>query len=78
MISEESVEADDGWGGLAAVGVDADDSPSSNPYAEGDQDEIIPEEDLPFTRFRPPPEEEDPESIRTGMRIFRVKLRIHC
>ncbi|KAF8194232.1 cytidine deaminase-like protein [Pholiota molesta] len=28
-------------------------------------DEIIPEDDLPFTRFKPPPDEEDPQSIRT-------------
>lgn len=37
-----------------------------NPYEEGDTDEVINEEDLPFTRFKPVPEEETPESIRTG------------
>ena len=36
-----------------------------NPYLEGDPDEIISEEDLPFTRFKLPPEEEV-GSIRTS------------
>jgi hypothetical protein len=37
-----------------------------NPYLEGDPDEIISEEDLPFTRFKLPPEEEEIGSIRTS------------
>ena len=37
-----------------------------NPYLEGDPDEIISEEDLPFTRFKLPPEEEEVGSIRTS------------
>ena len=43
-----------------------DDDLFVNPYVEGDPDEIVSEEDLPFTRFKPPPEEEEVESIRTG------------
>ncbi|KAF8630877.1 hypothetical protein AX17_005235 [Amanita inopinata Kibby_2008] len=37
----------------------------SGPYLGGDPSEIISDEDLPFTRYRLPPEEEDPESIQT-------------
>ncbi|KAF8798761.1 cytidine deaminase-like protein [Phlegmacium glaucopus] len=37
-----------------------------NPYLEGDPNEIVPEEDLPFTRFKLPPEEEEVGSIRTA------------
>ena len=37
-----------------------------NPYLEGDPDEIISEEDLPFTRFKLPLEEEEVGSIRTS------------
>ncbi len=40
------------------------------PYAQGDPDDIIPEENLPFTRFKLPPEEEDPDSIRTSKSLF--------
>ena len=37
-----------------------------NPYLEGDPDEIISEDDLPFTRFKLPPEEEEVGSIQTS------------
>ena len=37
-----------------------------NPYLEGDPDEIILEENLPLTRFKLPPEEEENGSIRTS------------
>jgi tRNA-specific adenosine deaminase 3 len=43
-----------------------------NPYLEGDPDEIIPEEDLPFTRFQLPSEEEEVGSIRTGMYVPKL------
>ncbi|KAF9046419.1 hypothetical protein BJ165DRAFT_1471541 [Panaeolus papilionaceus] len=56
--------ADDIWGGLSAL-TDSDPSPIVNPYIEGDQEEVIPEEDLPFIRYKLPPEEEEPGSIRT-------------
>jgi tRNA-specific adenosine deaminase 3 len=38
----------------------------TGPYLEGDPNDIIPDEQLPFTRFKLPPEEEDSDSIRTG------------
>jgi len=57
------IEGDDGWGGLLAV--EEIHSTSDNPFAHGNQEEILTEEELPFTRFQLPPEEEDPESIRT-------------
>ncbi|KDR82703.1 hypothetical protein GALMADRAFT_88274 [Galerina marginata CBS 339.88] len=60
----DTSEADAGYGGLTAV-VDEDRTEIPNPYEYGDQEEIIPEQDLPFTRFKPPPEEEDAESIKT-------------
>ena len=61
------VEVDDGWGGLTAVVEDdkvCESSEITNPYADGAQDEVISEDDLPFTRFKLPPEEEDAESIK--------------
>ena len=41
-----------------------------NPYLEGDPYEIISEEDLPFTRFKLPPEEEEIGSIRTSTYVY--------
>ncbi|KAF6757453.1 cytidine deaminase-like protein [Ephemerocybe angulata] len=60
-------EPDDGWGGLAAVGEDenTDSTILQNPFKGGNPDDIIPDESLPFIRFKPPPEEETAESIRT-------------
>lgn len=58
-------ETDDGWGGLRAVGDDQQDE-ISNPYTDGDPEAIISEEDLPFIRLKPAPEEEDAQSIQTG------------
>ncbi|KAH0586297.1 SET domain-containing protein 7 [Termitomyces sp. J132] len=59
-------DAEDGWGGFSAVGECADPSPfQQSPFEKGDPDEVIPEEELPFTRYKPPPEEEDLDSIRT-------------
>ena len=43
-----------------------------NPYLEGDPDQIIPEEDLPFTRLQLPSEEEEVGSIRTGMYVPKL------
>ncbi|GLB38437.1 putative SET domain containing protein [Lyophyllum shimeji] len=63
-VSTEGV--DDGWGGLSAVEEDSSDPPApGDPYLEGDPNEIISDEDLPFTRFKLPPEEEELDSIRT-------------
>lgn len=61
-------ETDDGWGGLTAVGNDQQDEvvDISNPYTDGDPEAIISEEDLPFLRLKPAPEEEDAQSIQTG------------
>lgn len=36
------------------------------PLLDGDPDEVVSEEDLPFTRFKPPPEEETLEEVRTS------------
>ncbi|KAG6841972.1 hypothetical protein C0991_004463 [Blastosporella zonata] len=58
-------DVDDGWGGLSAVDESADPSSEESPYGQGDPDEIISDEDLPFTRYKLPPEEEELDSIRT-------------
>ncbi|KAG6874780.1 hypothetical protein C0992_006581 [Termitomyces sp. T32_za158] len=65
--SPSELDAEDGWGGLSAVGENADPVPSQeeSPFEKGDPDEVIPEEELPFTRYKLPPEEEDLDSIRT-------------
>lgn len=61
-------ETDDGWGGLTAVEGDQQDEmvDISNPYTDGDPEAILSEEDLPFTRLKSAPEEEDAQSIQTG------------
>ncbi|KAH6911373.1 cytidine deaminase-like protein [Coprinopsis sp. MPI-PUGE-AT-0042] len=73
--ASEVENRDDGWGGLSLVDPseqEGEDGLGSykghliqNPYMEGDPDEILPEEDLPFTRYKLPPEEETPDTIRT-------------
>jgi len=73
----------DGWGGLGALdhrdNVDVDEGGENqvqivNPYAQGDPDEIIPEEDLPLSRFKLPLEEEDPDSIRTSESLQKPRV----
>lgn len=67
-----SQEPDDGWGGLGPL-TDTVEGPYSDedePVADDNPDEIILEENLPFTRVRITPddeEEETLESIRTSM-----------
>jgi hypothetical protein len=58
--------SDDRWGGLLAVDETTYSAETDNPYRDGDADEIVLEEQLPFTRFKLPPEEEDIDTIRTG------------
>ena len=65
--SEAQVDGDD-WGRSSVV-EPVNDNLFVNPYLEGDPDEIIPEEDLPFTRLKLSPEEEDVESIRTSKQL---------
>ena len=65
-IAVPKVQVDDCRDGLSAV-EPVNDNLFVNPYLEGDPDEIIREEDHPFTRFKLPPEEEEVGSIRTGM-----------
>ncbi|KAJ8080714.1 tRNA-specific adenosine deaminase subunit tad3 [Marasmius tenuissimus] len=57
--SSLSEEEEDGWGGLSMV---AGEGTSHNM----DPHEIIDEEQLPFTRIKPPPEEEMLENVRTA------------
>ncbi|KAF8650125.1 hypothetical protein AX16_005362 [Volvariella volvacea WC 439] len=52
-------EEDDGWGGLSSL------AGPTNPFIDDDQNEILPDEQLPFVRYKLPPEEEDAESMRT-------------
>lgn len=75
-------EVDDGWGGLLVVDdevakEDADGSDDkdeaweelASTFIDGNPDDIIPDDQLPFTRFKIGPEEieeETPEEIRTG------------
>ena len=73
-VSEVAEEIeDDGWGGLSLVGSGDGRTPGGpleNPYKDGSPDEIIAEEELPFTRYKLPPEEETPDSIRTGWSLL--------
>ena len=54
---------EDGWGGLLRL---EESTETDHPYLDGDPDEVIVEEQLPFTRFKLPPDEEDLNTIRTG------------
>jgi tRNA-specific adenosine deaminase 3 len=53
-VTTTSEEENDGWGGLFGV------------LDSNNDDEVVKEEDLPFEKLKPPPEEETLESIRTG------------
>jgi tRNA-specific adenosine deaminase 3 len=61
-------------GGLLAVDCQ-DDQDIKNPYLEGDPNEGIPQEELPFTKLKPPPDEEDSKSIRTSYVISSNRFR---
>jgi tRNA-specific adenosine deaminase 3 len=65
-------DEDDGWSGLLTV-----DDEIKNPYLGGDPHEIISQEMLPFTKLRPPPDEEDPQSIRTSCVIPLATFSSH-
>ncbi|KAJ7095947.1 cytidine deaminase-like protein [Mycena belliarum] len=57
---------DDEWGGLSRVEILPDSLPA---FFQGSMDDTVQAEDLPFERFKPPPEEETLETLRTG-KIF--------
>ena len=70
---------DDGWGGLSAVAGEA--SSSSNHVLKNmsDPNEILPDEDLPFTRVKLTSDEDDEETleaVRTGEHIPRFPARL--
>lgn len=83
------VPVDDGFGGLAGLGMDKDGEenavagPSNGPTAESIlgscpyyddlDDDILQDEDLPFTWLKPPPEEEEAGTVRTSERIRRCR-----
>ena len=78
-ISAEAMEEhDDEWGGLGGVGTDEDDFDVAGRsmfegFSEGDPDQVIPEEELPFKRLKLTPdeeEEEDMDSVRKGTSIY--------
>lgn len=66
-------EMDDGWGGLASLdGVDDGGALDElfNGYENGNPEEIVLEDELPFTRLKLTPEdeeEEDMDAIRKGI-----------
>nr|VWO97673.1 Carrier domain-containing protein [Ganoderma boninense] len=68
--AEAMEERDDGWGGLGGVGDNEDDSDIIGPslfegFSEGDPDQIIHEEELPFKRLKLTPEEEEEEDMES-------------
>lgn len=80
--ADADVPVEDGFGGLAGLEMDEDGDenalagPSSDPtagailgpcpYGDGQDDDILQDENLPFTWLKPPPEEEEPGSVRTS------------
>lgn len=69
-------DKDDGWGGLTCLGDNEEDNGALDKAflafrTDGNPYENIPDEELPFTRLRLTPEDEDEEdmhSIRKGQR----------
>ncbi|KAJ7044028.1 cytidine deaminase-like protein [Mycena alexandri] len=55
-------EKDDGWSGLSNVDIPQQNLPA---FFKGSLDDVVPEDDLPFERFKPPPEEETADTVRT-------------
>jgi len=56
----------DAWNSLSAIDDNEQNMPLINPFTNGDSQELLHEEDLPFVRYKLPPEEETPETIRTS------------
>ncbi|SRR6266436_9805146 len=76
LADTELVE--DGWGGLSAV---AGEASSSKRVLEDmpDPNEILPDEDLPFTRVKLTSDEDDEETsetVRTGEHVPRFRARL--
>lgn len=72
--SVREVELEDEWGGLSSL-EDNDEAIEGEhwPLLDGDPDETIPEEQLPFFRVQTMPEEikeEEPSAVRTGEHAF--------
>jgi len=70
-------EIDDGWGGLSVVNEGHRESTIENEtllaLMDGDENEIIDEESLPFMRYKPPPDEEELATIRTSTYVDVLK-----
>jgi len=66
--TEVAPEADDGWGGLSVVAGGEEEGHSTWPWLTGNSEDVVPMNDLPFTRLKlmPDDEEEDVlDAIRT-------------
>ena len=78
ILAQAMEERNDGWGGLGGVGADEEDFSVAGHsmfegFSEGDPDQVIPEEELPFKRLKLTPdeeEEEDMDSVRKGTSIY--------
>ncbi|KAF7346198.1 Histone-lysine methyltransferase Set7 [Mycena sanguinolenta] len=57
-------ENEDGWGGLSSVNLNSTENGLPS-FFHGSVDAVVPEEDLPFERFKPLPDEETAGTIRT-------------
>lgn len=73
-------DADDGWGSLSAV-AGAGEAPPNCVLREDrpDRNEILPDEDLPFTRIKLTSDEDDEETleaVRTGEHVSRLPARL--
>ena len=80
LTSAETELVDDGWGGLSAVAGEAE-APALNqiPKETSDPNEILPDEDLPFTRVKLTSDEDDEETsetVRTGEHAPRFPARL--
>jgi tRNA-specific adenosine deaminase 3 len=80
LVFSDTELVDDGWGGLSAVAGEAEASSSNYvPKDTSDPNEVVSDEDLPFTRVKLTSDEDDEETleaVRTGEHTPRVPARL--
>lgn len=70
-IVDEVADPDDGWAGLSGLGGDEQHNSPTLEWSllEGRPDDVVHVDDLPFTRIKLTPddeEEDEPDAVRTG------------
>ena len=77
--TDTSPVVEDRWGGLSTVIGQVAETSNHVPSKSPDPNEIVPDEDLPFTRIKLTSDEDDEETleaVRTGEPTLRVPTRL--